>query len=570
MAGGERLEVSRHAEESILLVDDRDENLVALRSILEPLGHPLISARSGMEALKVLLSEEVSVILLDVRMPGMDGYETAEHIKRRERTSDIPIIFLTAESAESEQVLRAFSAGAVDFVTKPFEPWALRAKVQVFVDLSEKTKLLREQGERLRVELDQQHAREVRHLRHLADAALAINSTLALDDVLRILNDSAREVIGAHEAETVVTSEAGPGQSSRSRSYSAKYQGWAEATPVVDLEALYDVALEGRHPVRMTKAAIRRTLAARGVVDVAVAHPLLEGWLAVPLLDRSGDVIGLIQVADKLSGDFDEQDELVLVQLAQLASVAIENARRFHQEHEVAHTLQRSMLPRDLPSHELVELTARYRAGGAGTEVGGDWYDAVLLPDGRLLLVVGDVVGRGASAAAVMGQLRTGWRAYALHQFPLNVLMRSLDLLLQDVSDGMLATAVCLALDPVTGEVEVVSAGHPPPLVIDAAGTASYLACDPHMPLGCADAPRYAAASAVLPAGALLVLYTDGLVEGRAISLDDGMRRLAAAFVDAGGGSTDHLCDVVLERIAGESVGDDDVALLAVRLRRSP
>lgn len=553
-------------EGALLLVDDRAENLLTLRSILAPLGHRLIEVSSGTEALKVLLSEEVSVILLDVRMPGMDGYETAEHIKSRARTSDIPIIFLTAEHADSEKALRAFSAGAVDFVTKPFEPWALRAKVQVFVDLAEKTKLLREQGELLRDQLARQYAKETAHLRRLADAAVAINSTQALDDMLRVLNDSARDVIGAHEAETVITAHPDLTLPARSRSYSEKYEAWAESGPNVDLTALYDVALEGRRPVRMTKRDIARSFSSQGVGEVVSGHPLLEGWLAVPLVDRSGTVIGLIQVADKIDGDFEEQDELVLVQLAQLASVAIDNAQRYQQEHEVAHTLQNSMLPRTLPLVEGVEMAARYRAGGAGTEVGGDWFDAIVLDDGRLLLIVGDVVGRGASAAAVMGQLRTGWRAYALQQFPITVLMRSLDLLLQDLSDGMMATAVCMLVDRERGEMEIVSAGHPPPLVVAADGTAAYVRCDPHLPLGVSAAPVYGPTVSKIPWGAVMVMYTDGIVEGRDLSLDEGLRTLASVATEAvaADSSVDVLCDTLLEKIVGAGEGDD-VALLATR-----
>jgi len=552
--------------DALLLVDDREENLLALRSILEPLGHRMIEARSGVEALKVLLTEAVSVILLDVRMPGMDGYETAEHIKRRQRTSDIPIIFLTAEAAESEHALRAFSAGAVDFVTKPFEPWALRAKVQVFADLWEKTKLLREQGEVLREELARQYATETEHLRRLADAAVAINSTQSLDDMLRVLNDSARDVIGAHEAETVITVDPDLNAPSRSRSFSEKYAAWAAQGVQVDLTALYDVALEARRPVRMTKRDIARSFVARGVSDVATGHPLLEGWLAVPLVARNGDVVGLIQVADKIYGEFDEQDELVLLQLAQLASVAIENARRYAQEHEVAHTLQRSMLPRSLPDVDTLAMAARYRAGGAGTEVGGDWYDAVVLDDRRLLLIVGDVVGRGAPAAAVMGQLRTGWRAYALQQFPVTVLMRSLDLLLQDLSETMLATAVCILVDTGRGQMEIVTAGHPPPLVVDPNGAASYVRCNPHLPLGVQEAPLYQPTAVPIPCGSVMLMYTDGLIESRDVSLDEGMRNLSdvASAAVVADGDVEALCDTLLEKVAGAGQGDD-VALLAVR-----
>jgi CheY-like chemotaxis protein len=137
----------------ILLVDDRPENIVALEAILSSLNQTLVPARSGDAALKALLRDEFAVILLDVLMPGMDGFETAAHIKRRPRTRDVPIIFLTALNSEPDFAFRSYSAGAVDYIAKPFDPWVLRAKVSVFVDLYMKNRQLREQAALLRSRL---------------------------------------------------------------------------------------------------------------------------------------------------------------------------------------------------------------------------------------------------------------------------------------------------------------------------------------------------------------------------------------------------------------------------------
>jgi CheY-like chemotaxis protein len=137
----------------ILLVDDRAENITALEAILGSLNQVLVPARSGDAALKALLSDEFAVILLDVLMPGMDGFETAAHIKQRPKTRDVPIIFLTAMNAEPDYTFRSYSAGAVDYIAKPFDPWVLRAKVSVFVDLYMKNRQLREQAALLRAQL---------------------------------------------------------------------------------------------------------------------------------------------------------------------------------------------------------------------------------------------------------------------------------------------------------------------------------------------------------------------------------------------------------------------------------
>ncbi len=130
----------------ILLVDDRPENLTALEAVLGALDQTLVRANSGEEALKALLTDDFAVILLDVQMPGLDGFETAAHIKRRERTKDIPIIFLTAVSNGPHHTFRGYAAGAVDYLSKPFDPWILRAKVSVFVELHRKNQLLKEQA----------------------------------------------------------------------------------------------------------------------------------------------------------------------------------------------------------------------------------------------------------------------------------------------------------------------------------------------------------------------------------------------------------------------------------------
>jgi CheY-like chemotaxis protein len=140
----------RQDKAKILLVDDREENLVALEAILSSLDQELVRARSGEEALKALLTDEYAVILLDIVMPGMDGFETAQDIKRRRKTRDVPIIFLTAVNSDPDYAFRGYAAGAVDFIAKPFDPWVLRAKVSVFVELYNKTRQLQEQAALLR------------------------------------------------------------------------------------------------------------------------------------------------------------------------------------------------------------------------------------------------------------------------------------------------------------------------------------------------------------------------------------------------------------------------------------
>ena len=235
----------------------------------------------------------------------------------------------------------------------------------------------------------------------------------------------------------------------------------------------------------------------------------------------------------------------------------------YRREHRIAETLQRSLLPERLPLVEGVELAARYVPGAGGTAVGGDWYDVLERPDGRVALVVGDVVGHGLRAAASMGQLRNAFRAYGMVEgSPAEVVARINRLVMSGVEQVM-ATVLYLVLDRESYEVTFSAAGHPPPLVIAPDGP-RFLDGGRSVPIGAADPAVFREATAVLPPGSTLMLYTDGLVERRDTPLDQRFSELAAA---AGGEDTElaDLCDRVLSRVLGDGDPRDDVALLAVR-----
>ncbi|MFC8963158.1 response regulator [Streptomyces sp. NPDC057094] len=172
---------------SILLVDDMEDNLVALEAVLGSLNEPLVRARSGEEAMKALLRQRFAVVLLDIRMPGMDGFETAANIKRLDQTKDVPIIFLTGTDADAGYAFRGYATGAADYLTKPFDPWVLRAKVTVFLDLHRKNR-----------QLERLLAREEARFDELADRLRGIERQLAagtLDDAAGL-----REQLGRMEA----------------------------------------------------------------------------------------------------------------------------------------------------------------------------------------------------------------------------------------------------------------------------------------------------------------------------------------------------------------------------------
>jgi len=204
--------VNRRAR--ILLVDDRPENLLALEAILEPLGHELVRANSGEDALRALLRDDYAVVLIDVQMPGMNGFETVELIKQRDRTKDIPIIFLTAISKDDEYVFRGYEVGAVDYMFKPLHPDILRSKVSVFVDLHLKNQHIREQEHHLRAsrerELEQRYAVErlEAEARFTEVIASVTDAIITFDDEkhITLFNVGAEQMFGISASDVLHTS----------------------------------------------------------------------------------------------------------------------------------------------------------------------------------------------------------------------------------------------------------------------------------------------------------------------------------------------------------------------------
>ncbi|MFD5516687.1 two-component system response regulator [Streptomyces sp. NPDC127066] len=172
---------------SILLVDDMEDNLVALEAVLRSLNEPLVRARSGEEAMKALLRQRFAVVLLDIRMPGMDGFETAANIKRLDQTKDVPIIFLTGTDADAGYAFRGYATGAADYLAKPFDPWVLRAKVSVFLDLHRKNRQLECLLAREQDQFDELASRLRRMDTHLS--ASAVPDVPELRDQLRLMDE---------------------------------------------------------------------------------------------------------------------------------------------------------------------------------------------------------------------------------------------------------------------------------------------------------------------------------------------------------------------------------------------
>lgn len=266
---------------------------------------------------------------------------------------------------------------------------------------------------------------------------------------------------------------------------------------------------------------------------------------------------------------FTSQDILAAHEAALVQAVvdqggqALARVRRHQQEHDLAVVLQQSLLPTELPAVDGIEVSAFYRAGVANTSVGGDWYDMVRRPDGIVHFCIGDVAGRGIDAAVAMGQLRNAFRAYAFDNVSPAEIVRRVERHL--VADGM-ATMVCVAYDPYTGELRYACAGHLPPLLVDSvADTATYLPLGNGAPLGWLRPEGPEEMTADVAPGTTLVLYTDGLVERRDVSLDRRMETLGSSVCDVLNTSSADVAREIAARMV-ESRTEDDLAILVIQL----
>ena len=287
--------------------------------------------------------------------------------------------------------------------------------------------------------------------------------------------------------------------------------------------------------------------------------------VVAPLIAR-GRTLGVISLIRHTTPERYGDHEVELARdLGRRAAMALDNARLYAHEHDVSETLQRSLLPERFPEFPGLRFAARYLPGGPGVGVGGDWYDVLPVPGGRVGLAMGDVAGRGLRAASVMGQLRTTLRVFAAGQAAPGAILANVDRLFQRFEAGEMATLLLLVLDPAGGGFSYSAAAHPPPLVVSPEGDADYLESGRGLPLGVASAPRFQDAHGRLEPGSTVLFYTDGLIERPGESIDDGLDRLRrvarTAPADAG-----ELVDYILEEMLDESIRPDDVALLAVHM----
>lgn len=348
---------------NILMVDDSPTNLLALETILQGPDRNLVRATSGDEALRYLLNMDVAVILLDVYMPGIDGLETAALIRGREKSRDIPIIFLTADSMGNRHVARGYSLGAVDYILKPVEPDILRSKVAVFVELFKKTEEIKRQAALLHeknLELENANLERLGMLIELGQQLAAEHEPAR---VLEKFCHAAREIIGATHAGVGMLNAHEPTRRYFFRSdLGGATNGASAGAPQVD-ESLLSTLLQERRPLRLSESDQSLT-----DVHLASSNGAHQSFLGAPIFS-SAQVCGWLYLKDKIGEDeFSEADERLAVTLSTQVSVAYENARLYTEAQRHAAELQQEIAERKQAEEERARMLVREQAARAEAE----------------------------------------------------------------------------------------------------------------------------------------------------------------------------------------------------------
>ncbi len=325
------------ARAHILLVDDNADMREYLKRLLSQRYRVEVAADGG-SALKMAQGSMPDLLLSDVMMPGLDGMQFVQALRNDVRTQMIPIILLSARAGE-EATVEGLGAGADDYLVKPFSARELLARVGTRLEMTH-----------MRMSMADREREHASRLQQLAQASLRINSTQSIDEILALITTQARDIIGAHLALTCMPRDANGVQSIASRSFSEKYGEWGDYEAVPDDSGIYQIVCDTNRPLRMTQEEIEVHPAWRGFGKGTGKHPPLRGWLAVPLIGREGNNLGLLQLSDRYTGEFNDEDEAILVQLAQIASIAIENARLYRQAQEAVNARDEllSMVSHDL------------------------------------------------------------------------------------------------------------------------------------------------------------------------------------------------------------------------------
>ncbi|AVZ76955.1 protein phosphatase [Streptomyces lunaelactis] len=532
------------------------------------------------------LGPDLRFLRVNDALARMNGVSAAEHLGKR-LTEVVPGVNATALEAMMQQVLDR-GAPVVDARRTgrtPADPdhdrtWSCSyaplldgagrrlGLIASLIDITE--------GQRALIEAD----RARRRFALLAEAGARIGTTLDLlktaEEVVQVLVPQLADSADVHLLESVLDPDEAAGSGSTQgvlRRLAVAFPDpnaptsklAAGQTMQIPPGTVYERVIADGRPMNLYRSDVPALVSDPRAEALRTYLASLGSARLVPLVAR-GKVLGAVTVTRLNSRErFDEQDCVLVDEVVARAALNIDNARMYTTQREAALTLQRSLTNSALPDVTGLELTGRYLPA-SDHDVGGDWFDVITLPGDRTGLVIGDVMGHGIHAAAVMGQLRTAVRTLARLDIPPAQMLRSLDAVVSDLGEDEMATCVYAVHDPASGGCVIARAGHPPPAVATPGEAITFLDGPPGTPLG-TGRQDFLTEQVPLPAGSLLVLYTDGLIEARDRDLDQGMDQLAQALRNLDQ-PLEELCDGVLERLLPRP-GQDDVAVLLARTLRT-
>jgi PAS domain S-box-containing protein len=519
----------------------------------------------------VTLDADGIIVTWNAAAERVFGWTTAEAVGRPMRALILPEEVRERHDARRRELVEAegFVSGRmfeVEFERRDgsrFEGEATVSKVEIggevflpgFIrDISERRRrqeereaLMREQAARAEAE---RVAEMVSGMQLLVDAALAHRT---LDDIISDLVTRVHAVLGADAASIYLAQD--------EQLTLAATSGGSRPDSLHPLP--FGVGFPGR-VAESREPLLANDPTPEELADPALAKLDLDSVIGVPLITE-GQVTGVLVVCATEPRRFGAQDVGLLRLAADRVALGIDHARVYEREHRIAETLQRSLLPDRLPELPGLAVAARYLPAAAEAEVGGDWYDVIPVPGGGVGLVMGDVAGKGLSAASMVGQLRSALRAYALEGHPPQQVVDQLNRLVwTELGESQMATLVYLVLDPADGTVRWVNAGHLPPCVVDGDAQPRFLEGSRSVPLGVMPFPSFEEGSFSLEPGGTIVLYTDGLVERPGANIDDGLAQLPAILAGQAEGPSE-LCDHLLRDLVPEGGAPDDVAVLVLR-----
>ena len=425
------------------------------------------------------------------------------------------------------------------------------------------------EAEEMRGRLTEQLSAAALRTARLQQATSMLAEALTVEQVVQVITEVGRSAIGAERSAVAIL------DTERLRLKTVNAAGLPDTPgapgpdiPLSDLSVM-TLAITTRKPVLMeSPEAMRRYFDAEGVdLSVFLDHTDEKAWVGLPLLS-SGASLGALRFSFTRPRQITEEERVFLEALAGQCALALERATLYEREHTTAETLQRSLLPDTLPTVPGFILEARCMPVTRNMEIGGDWYDAFRLPDGRLAVATGDVMGKGLTAAAGMGRVRNALRALALSDPRPAAVLSGLDrLFLATELAEQVTTVAYLVVDPVTGEGFAANAGHLPPLLLSKDAPPRLDPTEAGTPLGWAS-PRSQYAFA-LPPGNTAVLYSDGLVENRKRGLDTGLDELVSVAAQAPAEVAEdpaQLLNYLVDRMLAGYEQDDDVTVLVLHV----